>query len=497
MKFTAKTVKIEEIRTEGLVTGLFEGEKIKGSLAAIDKALDKKISRAVKAKVFEGKAGQVHVVDTMGRLPAGMVAFVGLGKKDDVSLETVRRAAAAGAKAMRREGVKRFATDLAQTPVKKTDTADLAQAVTEGAVLALYTFEKFKSEKSEKKVEAVTLTAASEKQEKAMAKGARKGRALAESASFARDLVNLPGNALTPSRLAEEARKTARRSKIKLSVLDPAGIKKQKMGGLMAVARGSREPARFIIMEWMKGPKKQKPIVLVGKGLTFDTGGISLKPSASMEQMKSDMSGGAAVIAAMRAAAALNLKVNLVGLVPATENMPGSSATKPGDVVTGLSGVTFEIINTDAEGRLILADALAYAERYKPDCVVDLATLTGACMVALGEYASGLFGTDEELVNAIKEAGEETGERVWPLPLWPEYEKLIKSDVADIKNVGPRWGGAITAAAFLKRNVKGKWAHVDIAGTAFTGKPRGYLTCGGTGVGVRLMIRFLEKRAKL
>lgn len=497
MKFTAKTLKVDEHETGALVTGLFEGEKIKGPLAAIDKALDKKISRAVKAKVFEGKAGQVHVMDTMGRLPAGLVALVGLGKKEDASLETVRRASAAGAKAVRGEGVKRYTTDLAQARVKKADAADLAQAVAEGAMLALYTFETYKSEKSEKKVEAVTLAAASKEQEKAMAKGARKGKTLAESASFARDLVNLPGNVLTPTRLAEEARKTSRRRKIKTTVLDPAGIRRHKMGGLMAVARGSREPARFIIMEWMKGPKSQKPIVLVGKGLTFDTGGISLKPSSSMEQMKSDMSGGAAVIAAMRAVAELGLKVNVVGLVPATENMPGGSATRPGDIVTGLSGVTFEIINTDAEGRLILADALAWAGRYKPDCVVDLATLTGACMVALGEYASGLFGTDEGLVESLREAGEETGERVWPLPLWPEYEKLIKSDVADIKNVGPRWGGAITAAAFLKRNVKGKWAHVDIAGTAFASKPRGYLTRGGTGVGVRLLIRFIEKRAKL
>ena len=495
MRLAAEIVDIEKVRTEGLVFGLFENDKPKGPLASIDKALSGYFTRAIKNKLFEGKKGQSALVDSIGKLPAGKILVVGLGNKKEAKIDHVRQAAAQSARIMRDAGVKRFVTTLAQVRLKKTGADEAAQAVAEGTALALYTFDELKSEKSKKKIDGVTLAASSAIEKNAMSKGARRGKILAESACFSRDLINLPGNIVTPSYLADQARKIARRFKMKHTIFTPREIEKHKMGGLMAVARGSHEPARFIALEWMKGPKSQRPIVLVGKGLTFDTGGISLKPSANMEEMKSDMSGGAAVLGAMRAAAALNLKVNLVGLVPSTENMPGGSAIKPGDVVRGHSGVTMEVINTDAEGRLILSDALSYAKRYKPDCVIDIATLTGACMVALGSFASGLFGNDEELVDQLKEAGEETGERCWPLPLWPEYEEQIKSDVADIKNVGPRWGGAITAAAFLKKHVDGKWAHIDIAGTAFSGKARGYIPKGGVGVGVRQMIRFVEKRA--
>lgn len=496
MNLSAKFVDLKKHKTQALVLGMFEKEKPGTELKAIDKALEGHITKAFKNKLFEGKTGQTFIVDTYGRTPAEKIMLVGLGKKKEITLDRVRKAAARSAKALRNAGVKRYTSCLSETPVSKATTDQLAQAVAEGSILALYTFEKFKSEKSEKKIDAITLAATSQKDEAALTKGLKKGRALAESACLARDLINLPGNVATPSYLAEQAKKMGKRFNIKVRALDPKGIEKNKMGGLMAVARGSDEPARFIIMEWMKGPKGQKPIVLVGKGLTFDTGGISLKPSANMEEMKSDMSGGAAVIGAMRAAAALGLKVNLVGLVPSTENMPGGSATKPGDVVKGLSGVTMEIINTDAEGRLILSDALAYAKRYKPDCIVDMATLTGACMVALGKFASGLFGNDDKLIDQLRDAGEVTGERCWPLPLWPEYEEQIKSDVADVKNVGPRWGGAITAAAFLKKHVDGKWAHIDIAGTAYSDKARDYIPKGGVGIGVRQMISFVEGRAK-
>ncbi|MDH5638040.1 MAG: leucyl aminopeptidase, partial [Nitrospinota bacterium] len=283
----------------------------------------------------------------------------------------------------------------------------------------------------------------------------------------------------------------------KCAVYGLKAIEKMKMGGLIGVSKGSQEEPKFIVMEYMKGPKSQKPIVMVGKGLTFDTGGISIKPSMNMHEMKSDMSGGAATIAVMTAVATMKLKVNLVGLVPATENMPSGTATKPGDVLTGLSGVTMEVLNTDAEGRLILADALAYAGRYKPDCTVDIATLTGACMVALGAHCSGLLGNDDELINQLRECGMRTGDKLWPLPLFQEYEDDIKSQVADTANIGPRGGGASTAAAFLKKHVTGKWAHVDIAGTAFSDKEKGYIRKGGTGAGVRVMLDFINRRVGL
>lgn len=498
MKFEVTARKPETIKTDGLVLFHFEGEHLSGPVKELDKALNGKISKTIKSGVFEGKQGQTLILDTLDSAPAGKIAVMGLGKPDDSTVEKVRQAAGRSATALRDAGVKSFVTTLSLAGLKGVKSEELAQAVAEGTRLALYTFDRFKSEKSKKKIESVTISAPDETHAPAVKKHIHKGVTLAESACMARDLINSPANFATPTHLAEEAKKAAKEHGFKCTVFGPKEIEKNKMGGLMAVAKGSHQPARFIIMEWMKGTKNQKPIVLVGKGLTFDTGGISIKPSERMEEMKSDMSGGAAVICAMRAIAALGLKANVVGLVPSTENMPGGSAIKPGDVATSLSGVSMEIINTDAEGRLILSDALAYAKKYEPDCVVDIATLTGACAVALGGFASGLFGTDEELMEQLKESGEATGERLWPMPLWPEYEEQIKSEVADIKNVGPRWGGAITAAAFLKKHVTGKWAHLDVAGTAYiSDKPRAYIPLGGVGLGVRLFVDFVERRLGL
>ncbi|MBI5816156.1 MAG: leucyl aminopeptidase [Nitrospinae bacterium] len=498
MKFIVSACDLAKVKTEGLVVPMFEGEKIAGDIKTLDGALGGFIARSAKNGVFEGKYGQSLSTDSLGNAPAGKITLAGMGKREELTLERVRQAAGGSARTMRNAGIRNFATGLAMIRPGGVDEQSVAQAVAEGTTLALYSFENFKSEKSKKKIENILAAARSKSDEPRLQKGVDKGVILAEAACMARDLINLPGNVVTPTYLAEKARETANKYRLKCTVFGPKEIEKRKMGGLMAVAKGSRQPARFIILEYMKGPKNQKPVALVGKGLTFDTGGISIKPSERMEEMKADMSGGAAVIGAIRAAAALKLKANIVGLIPSTENMPGGSATKPGDVATSLSGVTMEIINTDAEGRLILSDALAYSKKFDPDCVVDIATLTGACMVALGYYASGLFGNDDQLIEQIREAGEATGERCWPMPLWPEYEEQIKSEVADIKNVGPRWGGAITAAAFLKKHVSGKWAHLDIAGTAYnTEKGRPYLSYGGVGIGVRQMISFIEKRLGL
>jgi leucyl aminopeptidase len=493
MKVAVTAASLHDAKADGLVVGVFSDHVTAPHLRALDRLLKGALSHAVKTDAFSGKGGQTLAVDTMGSLPARKVLFVGLGEKDKATAETLRRGMGNALRSIKRAGLATVATDLATVSIKGVTPEAAAQAVAEAAILSVYTFDALKSEKTPPHVKQTLLVAG--KHESRVRVGVRRGIAVAEAACWARDLVNLPGNALTPTYLADEAKKMARSHKIACTVFDPARIKKEKMGGLMAVAQGSAEPARFIILEWLKGPKSHRPIVLVGKGLTFDTGGISIKPSANMEEMKTDMSGAAGMLATIRAVAALNLKVNLVVLVPSTENMPSGTAIKPGDVATALSGVTMEIVNTDAEGRLILADGLAYAERYKPDCVVDMATLTGACVVALGLHASGLFGSDETLVEQLRAAGEATGERLWPMPLWPEYEEQIKSDVADIKNVGSKGGGAITAAAFLKRHVKSPWAHIDIAGTAYNDTPRHYLPKGGVGVGVRALVAFVEARA--
>ena len=495
MKAVVKTTAAESLDTDALVIGVIEGKTLGATSKSLDKALSGHVTKTAKRNDFTGKKGQALTLDTLGVIPAKKIFFIGLGPAKKISEDTIRRAAAVGAGAVNKAKLKSFATDLALATSGDADNKRLAQAAVEGAILALYKFDRLKSKKEKVTLGQITLLAKSTAQATAMSKDAKKGIALAEAVSFARDLINLPGNVATPSHLGAEAKKFSKKLGIKSRVLGPKEIAKEKMGALMAVAQGSVEPAQFIILEWMKGPKNQKPIVIVGKGITFDTGGISIKPSASMEEMKMDMSGGAAALGAMMAVAALKMKVNLVVLVPTTENMPDGAAIKPGDVATGLSGVTMEIINTDAEGRLILSDALAYADRYKPDSIIDIATLTGACMVALGEAASGLFCNDKKLTSQLVEAGEETGEKLWSMPLFPEHEELIKSKVADVKNVGPRGGGASTAAAFLKKHVKkGPWAHIDIAGTAYTAKSRHYNTIGGLGIGVRTIIRFIEKR---
>src|SRR5581483_9216613 len=328
--------------------------------------------------------------------------------------------------------------------------------------------------------------------------GVRRGVATSEAAVFVRDLCNHPSNVMTPSRIAQEAKTIAREHGVKLKVLERVDMEKLGMGALLGVARGSHEPPKFIILDY-RGTgtegRHAKPIVFVGKTITFDTGGISLKPAENMEQMKADMTGGAEVLATVRAAARLRLPIHVIGILPATENMPGGGAMKPGDIVKTLSGQTVEVQNTDAEGRLILADGLAYATRYKPAAVIDVATLTGACMVALGQFAIGMFGNDETLKESMRKAGLKTGERVWEMPLWEEYFEKLKSDVADMRNIGGRGGGMITAALFLSKFVGDyPWVHLDIASTDWSERERAYIPKGPTGIGTRLLIQYLIDR---
>jgi leucyl aminopeptidase len=330
-----------------------------------------------------------------------------------------------------------------------------------------------------------------------LTEGIRRGVATAEATVFVRDLCNHPSNVMTPTKIANEAKAIAKETGVSLKILEQKEMEELGMGALLGVAMGSHEPPKFIILQYHGSKKKDdRPVVLVGKTITFDTGGISLKPAENMEQMKADMTGGAEVLAAMRAAARLKLPLNLISILPAAENMPGGRAMRPGDVVKTLSGKTVEVQNTDAEGRLILSDGLAYATRFKPAALIDIATLTGACVVALGQFAIGMFGTDAKLKESVRKAGLRAGERVWEMPLWDEYFEQLRSDVADMRNIGGRGGGMITAALFLSKFVGDcSWVHLDIASTDWSERERAYIPKGPTGIGTRLLIQYLMDRA--
>ncbi|MCI0705994.1 MAG: leucyl aminopeptidase [Ignavibacteriae bacterium] len=453
------------------------------------------ISDILKAGDFSGKIGETALAypDRGSKTPR--VLLVGLGENipdNDANawLERYRRAAAAAAKRAYTLKAKRLALAL---PSLGQRSSDGIVAFAEGAALALYKFDKYitKNENNKHVVESIVLCSQEQSVKNSGVKSVAFASAIVEGTYRARDLSNAPGNEIYPETLAKTAQETGRRSGFKVTVFDEKRIKSLGMGGIIGVCKGSARQPRFIILEYKKAAGQ--PVVLVGKGVTFDTGGISIKPSASMGEMKMDMSGAAAVIGTFEAVAKLKLPVNIVGLIPAVENMPSGTATRPGDILRHYNGKTSEVDNTDAEGRLILADALGYAERYNPAAVIDLATLTGACVVALGHVVTGLMGNDEVLMQKLKSAGEKTYERVWPLPLFDEYEKLIKSDVADVKNVGGRWAGAITAGWFLKKFIGNyKWAHLDIAGTAILEEKGDYTQRGGSGVGVRLLTEYLR-----
>lgn len=441
------------------------------------------------SKDFTGAKDSSFLVYT-GSKKSPRLILVGIGDGGKISLERVRRSAAVAAQ--RASGLKSETLAIV-VPDLPLDQAEIAQAIVEGACLGIYSYDKYFTENkpSRKLAKLVILTDEGTDLNK-VKRGIAVGEAIANGVTLARDLTNAPSNELYPEALANQAKALAGLN-VKVTVLNKAQIEKLGMGGLIAVNQGSVRPPFFVIMEWNGGKKGEAPVVLVGKGLTFDSGGISIKPAAGMGEMKMDMGGAAAVIGTMRSVAELKLPVNVVALVPTTENMPSGSAFKPGDVISFMNGKTAEIDNTDAEGRLVLADALVYASRYKPQAVIDLATLTGACVIALGNVASGLLGNNEGLNGKIREAGERSYDRVVELPLWEEYEELIKSDIADVKNSGGRAAGTISAALFLQHFVDGyPWAHLDIAGTAMIPKGYGYLNKGGTGAGVRLLVDMLR-----
>ena len=461
------------------------------SLAALDQATGGALVRLFAAGDFSGKKDDTALVYPPG--PTPRVLLVGLGKTEEISRVAIRRAASTAAKRARSLGVPRAAFHLAAEAMGPVSAAEAGQAIAEGLAQGAWQYNEMKRPAAEQKPPLERMDLLAPAATEAVAAGHRIGAAIGAGQTLARGIQVLPGNVCTPSYVARTAEEIAQRYGFGVTVLDKAAIEREGMGALMAVAQGSAEEPRFIALEY-KGAEGA-PVVLVGKGVTFDTGGISIKRAQNMEDMKYDMSGAAAVLGTFEMLGRLKPALHVVGLIPSTENMPSGTAVKPGDVITSLAGKTIEVINTDAEGRLILCDALAYARRYRPACVLDIATLTGAIVVALGHTASGVMGTDERLIEDVRNAGERAGERVWPLPLWDEYRELMKSDIADVKNAGGRPAGSISAGWFLREFVDGfPWAHLDIAGTAYTDREDATRVKGPTGVGVRLFSEFVLSR---
>jgi len=485
--------KPEKFPCELLLLFSFESpEKLEGPIQNVDLEWKGFISTLMKQGDFKGELFECCLYYTQGVLPAKRVVLMGLGKRGEFDLEKWRGAASKAGQFIRNSGIKQFAF-----PIKKFDglsEEELAESFVIGLLLGVYQFNEFKTLEREKIKEIGELVLLGEKNEemKSIGDGLRAGQIISEAVTMARDLVNGPSNQVTPTVLAEKAQQIAKDRSMEIQVLEVGQAEAMGMGAFVAVAKGSQEPGKFIVLEYNKG-KGLDTIVLVGKGITFDSGGISIKPSENMDRMKDDMSGAAAVLTTLQAASKLQFPFHLVGLMPATENLPSGKAYKPGDILKTLSGQTVEVISTDAEGRLILSDALTYSLRYQPKAIIDLATLTGACVIALGDYAIGLFGNNESLLKRIEEASLKTGEKVWRMPLWDEYLEYLRSDVADFRNVGTRAAGAIIGGIFLSKFVeKIPWVHLDIAGPASIEKERPYIPRGGTGVGVRLLLQLLK-----
>ncbi len=469
-----------QLDTPLLAVGIWEGEALPEAIAGLIEESD-----------WSGKYRQLLVIYPRGAVQPRRVLLAGLGKRAQASTDRLRELAASMAQRARELKVERFACVLPEDPQLSATTT--AQALAEGATLGLYRFLDYKTDlKDDDRREIAELTIVASGDD--ASSGAARGAAIARGTITARNLANRPGNDLPPAKLAEAAQEIGERGGIKVTVLGLAELHEQGFGGIIGVGKGSANEPRFVIMEHGQAQPDKPTICLVGKGITFDTGGISIKPADSMELMKMDMGGAAAVLGAMQAAAELQIPLHIVGLVASAENMPSSTAYKPGDVLKTLSGKTIEVINTDAEGRIVLADALYYAQRYQPAAIIDLATLTGAIMVALGPHAIGMMSNNDDLSDRLRQAGDTSGERVWRMPLWDPYKEMVKSDIADVRNSTGRLGGAITAAAFLSNFVgEYPWAHLDIAGTAWTDqKPRAYNPKGATGIGVRLLIQALQ-----
>lgn len=494
MDFSIKKAQPETARAACVVVPAFRNRKLSDAASRIDRKSGGQLSRALKNSAFDGAPGKALLLFDVAGIGAARVLVMGAGNDGQLDTAEFRKAMQSTLAKVCGAGITDVTLFVSEVGVSDHEPQWAATQIATLAVAAAYRFDVMKSKagKSEGNTLQRLALGADAKPSNQMQAALERGRAIGEGVNLARDLGNLPPNVCTPNYLGQLAKKMTRPNRLRVNVLDIAQMKKLGMGSLLAVGQGSRQPAKLICIEHRGGPAKQKPVVLVGKGVTFDTGGISLKPSSEMDEMKYDMSGAGSVFGTMHAISTMKLPLNVVGVVPATENMPDGQATRPGDIVTSMSGQTIEILNTDAEGRLILCDALTYAERYEPAAVIDIATLTGACVIALGKVATGLFTPDDELASELIDAGKKSWDRAWRMPVWDDYQDQLSSNFADVANIGGRPAGSVTAACFLARfATKYRWAHLDIAGTAWkSGKEK-----GSTGRPVPLLSQFLMTRA--
>jgi leucyl aminopeptidase len=487
------TASILDVACDVLIVNLFEGVTCPGgATGAVDRALGGQISEIIEREGFEGKLGQVMTVRTGGAIPARAVVVAGLGKAEKFDRGAVRKASAAAARRAAEMKASKVATILHGAGIGGMPARQSAQATVEGAIIGTYRFVAYKSEPDGHDIAELVIVDNDASKFADAEAGAARGRIAAEAVNRARDLINSPANEVTPSCLADYARRLASEAGLDVTVLEREDIEKLGMGAFASVAKGSAQPPKFIVLTYTPPAPSDRTCAIVGKGITFDSGGLSLKDGSSMATMKDDMSGAAAVLTAMGAIAEIRPPVKVMAIVAATENMPGGRATRPGDIVRAMNGKTIEVENTDAEGRLTLADAVSYAVREGADEIVDLATLTGACVVALGRGMSGLFCNDPSLESRLLACGKASGDLLWPLPIFDDYFENIKSDVADMKNTGGREGSAIAGALLIREFAEGKpWAHLDIAGPAYIDKDNGLVGKGGAGAGVRLLIEYL------
>jgi len=490
---------ITKIETGAIILNFFEGmETLNGDIAAVDKALDGAISQLITPGEIKGKLNEITIIHSLGKLPAARVVIAGLGKKQELTQDRIRGVVAETCRLLRQKGVDNIATIAQGAGIGNIGLEAAAQAVTGGALLGVYSFRKHITKEAEYgEIKQLLIVNSDQTKLPILEQGCNRGKVLAEATNLARDMVNEPANLMTPTHMAETAVRLAKTYGLEVKVLDREEMQELGMGALLGVAQGSRQPPKFIVLHYKGGNSTEIDVALVGKGITFDSGGISIKPSEGMAEMKGDMAGGAAVMAAIGAIAQFKPRINVMAVIPTTENLPSENALKPGDIVTAMNGKTIEIISTDAEGRLILADALAYANKLGAKSIVDVATLTGACRIALGDVCSGAFSNNQELVDKVIASGAEAGELIWQMPMYDQYKEQNKSDIADIKNLASRWGGAITAAQFLAEFAGDTpWVHLDIAGTSLSEKERNYLVKGATGVPVRTLVNLVLSLTK-
>jgi leucyl aminopeptidase len=495
MQFFALGASAARQRTGCAIVGIYESGELSEAARTIDQKAGGLIARLVKRGDFRGRLADVAVLPEPPKVPAERVLLVGLGPRKDFGRKQYRRALAAATQWLARAGARDAVSYLSQERIPDVDAYYAARYAVETVSATLYRIPDLKSGKRPPRpvLDKLGIAVAESSQLATARRGITEGMGVAAGAALMRDLANLPANVCTPAYLADAARQLAREHKaVRVRVLDEREIRRLKMGSFLSVTRGSEVPPRLMVIEYRGAPASQAPVALVGKGITFDTGGISLKDPAGMDEMKFDMSGAASVYGAIKAIATIGTRINVVGIVPACENMPSGHATKPGDIVTSMAGKTIEVLNTDAEGRLILCDAITYSRRFKPRAVVDIATLTGACVVALGAHCTGLFSGDDDLAREIEEAGRRADDRAWRMPVADEYVEQLKSNFADYANVGGREAGAVTAACFLWKFADGlRWAHLDIAGTAYVGGQHK----GSTGRPVPLLVDYLLNQA--